>query len=131
MNTPLKRLGRVLLKGLVAILPIGLTIYVVYWLGVTTETVLSGPLKWLLPPGIALACTGLGIAATHLQGRRGLGVAKAHRCAIELGPHLAHRGHIALGRKAGDLQGLGATGGQHQAGGEQGGERIHAVAPKG
>lgn len=52
MNTPLKRLGRVLLKGLVAILPIGLTIYVVYWLGVTTETVLSGPLKWLLPPGI-------------------------------------------------------------------------------
>ena len=43
MNTPLKRLGRVLLKGLVAILPIGLTIYVVYWLGVTTETVLCGP----------------------------------------------------------------------------------------
>ena len=52
MNTPLKRLGRVLLKGLVAILPIGLTIYVVYWLGVTTETLLSGPLKWLLPPGV-------------------------------------------------------------------------------
>jgi uncharacterized membrane protein len=64
MNTPLKRLGRVLLKGLVAILPIGLTIYVVYWLGVTTETVLSGPLKWLLPPGIYRP--GMGLVAGFL-----------------------------------------------------------------
>jgi len=64
MNTPLKRLGRVLLKGLVAILPIGLTIYVVYWLGVTTETLLSGPLKWLLPPGVYRP--GMGLVAGFL-----------------------------------------------------------------
>lgn len=53
------RLGRILLKGLLAILPIGLTIYLVYWLGVTTEGLLSGPLKLLLPaqfyrPGMGL-----------------------------------------------------------------------------
>ncbi len=64
MNTPLKRLGRILLKGLVAILPVGLTIYVVYWLGVTTETLLSGPLKWALPPGIYRP--GMGLVAGFL-----------------------------------------------------------------
>ena len=46
----MKHLGGILLKGLLAILPIGLTIYLVYWLGVTTEGLLSGPLKLLLPP---------------------------------------------------------------------------------
>jgi uncharacterized membrane protein len=55
----MSRLGRILLKGLLAILPIGLTIYLVYWLGVTTEGLLSGPLKLLLPaqfyrPGMGL-----------------------------------------------------------------------------
>ena len=34
----MKKLGSILLKGLVTILPIGLTVYFVYWLGVTTET---------------------------------------------------------------------------------------------
>lgn len=64
MNTPLKRLGRVLLKGLVAILPIGLTIYVMYWLGVTTEALLSEPLNWLLPPGVYRP--GMGLIAGFL-----------------------------------------------------------------
>ncbi|MEP7314415.1 MAG: DUF502 domain-containing protein [Pseudomonadota bacterium] len=41
----LKNPGRILLKGLVAILPIGLTLYLFYWLGVTTETLLSGPIR--------------------------------------------------------------------------------------
>jgi uncharacterized membrane protein len=55
----MKSLGRILLKGLLAILPIGLTLYLVYWLGVTTETLLSGPLKLALPdawyrPGMGL-----------------------------------------------------------------------------
>ena len=47
----MKRLGRILLKGLITILPIGLTLYFAYWLGVTAESVLAGPLKWLLPVG--------------------------------------------------------------------------------
>ena len=55
----MKTLGRILLKGLLTILPISLTFYVIYWLGVTAETLLSGPLKWLLPsdfyrPGMGL-----------------------------------------------------------------------------
>jgi len=64
MNPQLKWLGRVLLKGLVAILPIGLTVYVVYWLGVTTESLLSGTLKFWLPPGVYRP--GLGLAAGFL-----------------------------------------------------------------
>jgi uncharacterized membrane protein len=51
--------GRILLKGLVTILPIGLTLYLVYWLGVTTEALLSRPIRWFLPdedyiPGMGL-----------------------------------------------------------------------------
>lgn len=56
---PMKTLGRILLKGLLTILPVGLTAYLVYWLGLTTETLLSGPLKFWLPaemyrPGLGL-----------------------------------------------------------------------------
>ena len=46
----MKQVGGILLKGLVTILPIGLTIYFVYWLGVTTESLLSRPIKWLVGP---------------------------------------------------------------------------------
>ncbi|CAG0942589.1 hypothetical protein GPROT2_01806 [Gammaproteobacteria bacterium] len=56
----MSQIGHILLKGLVAILPIGLTIYLIYWLGITTETVLSGPIRWFIPqesyiPGMGLA----------------------------------------------------------------------------
>jgi len=52
-------LGRVLLKGLVAILPIGITLYLIYWLGLTTESLLSGPIRWFVSdddyiPGMGL-----------------------------------------------------------------------------
>ncbi len=57
-------LGRILLKGLLAILPIGLTIYLVYWLGVTTEGLLSGPLKLLLP--VQFYRPGMGLVAGFL-----------------------------------------------------------------
>lgn len=55
----MKFVGRVLLKGLITILPIGVTVYLVYWLGTTTERLLSGPLKLFIPtdsyrPGIGL-----------------------------------------------------------------------------
>ena len=55
----MKRLSRILLKGLVTILPIGLTAYFIYWLGVTTETLLSKPLRWVVAdenywPGMGL-----------------------------------------------------------------------------
>lgn len=52
-------LGRILLKGLVTILPIGLTVYLIYWLGVTTESLLSEPIRWFVSdadyiPGMGL-----------------------------------------------------------------------------
>ena len=57
-RTVISRFNRVLLKGLVTILPIGLTAYFIYWLGVTTETLLSRPLKWVVNdaywPGMGL-----------------------------------------------------------------------------
>jgi len=66
----LKYLGRILLKGLVTILPIGLTLYLIYWLGVTLESVLSGPLHWVIDdrhylPGMGLVA---GLAVLFVMG---------------------------------------------------------------
>ena len=80
----MKKLGSILLKGLVTILPIGLTVYFVYWLGVTTETLLSKPIKWVMDdanywPGMGLI-TGfvllflIGLAVNAFIVRRVLGI---------------------------------------------------------
>jgi uncharacterized membrane protein len=79
----LKRLGNILLKGLLTILPIGLTLYFVYWLGVTTESLLSKPLKLVIGdnywPGMGLI-TGfillfiVGLAVNAFLVRRLLGI---------------------------------------------------------
>jgi uncharacterized membrane protein len=66
----LKYLGRILLKGLVTILPIGLTLYLIYWMGVTLESVLSGPLHWVIDdrhylPGMGLVA---GLAVLFVMG---------------------------------------------------------------
>jgi len=45
----MRRLWNTFLKGLVALLPVALTLYLVYWLGSTAEAILSGPLRALLP----------------------------------------------------------------------------------
>jgi len=55
----MKHLGSILLKGLVTILPIGLTVYFIYWLSVTTESVLSKPIRAIIDdanywPGMGL-----------------------------------------------------------------------------
>ncbi|MCC7257349.1 MAG: DUF502 domain-containing protein [Gammaproteobacteria bacterium] len=55
----MNRLGGILLKGLLTTLPIGLTIYSVYWLGVTAESVLARPIKAVIDdanywPGMGL-----------------------------------------------------------------------------
>lgn len=60
----MKKLGNILLKGLVTILPIGLTIYFVYWLGVTTEGLLSKPIKLVL--GGANYWPGMGLVTGFL-----------------------------------------------------------------
>jgi len=79
----MKQIGSILLKGLVTILPIGLTVYFVYWLGVTTESLLSKPIKWIIGnehywPGMGLI-TGflvlflIGLAVNAFLVRRVLG----------------------------------------------------------
>jgi uncharacterized membrane protein len=60
----MKAIGRILLKGLLTILPIGLTLYFIYWLGVTAESLLSGALQWLLPTGFYRP--GMGLVAGFL-----------------------------------------------------------------
>jgi uncharacterized membrane protein len=80
----MKQLGSILLKGLVTILPIGLTVYFVYWLGVTTEGLLSRPIRFALGeanyyPGMGLV-TGfvllflVGLAVNAFLVRRLLGM---------------------------------------------------------
>lgn len=46
----MKRLGRLLTKGLVAVLPLGLTVYTVYWLVTTTEALMQTFLLWFIQP---------------------------------------------------------------------------------
>jgi uncharacterized membrane protein len=55
----MRRLRNTFLKGLAAILPVALTVYVVYWIARTAESILGGPLQALLPsdrywPGLGL-----------------------------------------------------------------------------
>jgi uncharacterized membrane protein len=47
----MRRLWNTFLKGLAAVLPVALTIYVVFWLAKTAESMLSGPLRVVLPMG--------------------------------------------------------------------------------
>ena len=80
----MKAIGGILLKGLVTILPIGLTVYFVYWLGITTESVLSKPIRLVVSdanywPGMGLV-TGfvllfvVGLAVNAFLVRRVLGL---------------------------------------------------------
>ena len=66
----MRKIWNTMLKGLVAILPIGLTLYLVYWLAVTAESLFSGMLKLLLPetayrPGLGLLA---GLALLYVAG---------------------------------------------------------------
>ena len=47
----MRRLWNTFLKGLAAVLPLALTIYVVFWLATAAESVLGGPVQALLPEG--------------------------------------------------------------------------------
>ena len=66
----MRKIWNTMLKGLVAILPIGLTLYLVYWLAVTAERLFSGVLRLLLPdsaywPGLGLLA---GLVLLYLAG---------------------------------------------------------------
>ncbi|PLX86160.1 MAG: hypothetical protein C0617_02025 [Desulfuromonas sp.] len=53
--------GRNILTGVVTILPVVLTLYILYWLAVSAESVLGGMIRWILPEG--LYWPGMGLAA--------------------------------------------------------------------
>ena len=42
-------IGNILLKGLAAVLPIGLTLYLIYWLSITIEGVLHPVIAAVVP----------------------------------------------------------------------------------
>jgi uncharacterized membrane protein len=66
----MKRLSSIFLQGLAAILPIALTLYLLYWIGSSAEAMLGGLLKHILPiehyaPGLGLLT---GVLLTLLLG---------------------------------------------------------------
>jgi uncharacterized membrane protein len=87
----MRAIWNTVLKGLVAVLPIGLTLYLVYWLAVTAERLFSRALKPLLPeaaywPGLGLLA---GLVVLYLAG---LAVnAYVVRRALRLGDRLFER----------------------------------------
>ncbi len=66
----MKHLTATFLRGLVTLLPVLLTLYILYWFAVTAERMLGGPLQWALPgwlyrPGLGIA---MGIALVFAVG---------------------------------------------------------------
>ncbi len=66
----MKRIGKIMFQGLVAILPAILTIYILFWLVRAAETLLGGLFKVLLPQGWYVPGMGLvgGLALIFLVG---------------------------------------------------------------
>jgi len=66
----LKHLTATFLRGLVTVLPVVLTLYILYWFAVTAERVMGGPLRWALPdwlyrPGLGIV---MGIVVVFIVG---------------------------------------------------------------
>lgn len=57
----MKRIQNLFVQGLAAILPIAITLYLIYWLGTTSERVLGNGIRFLFPDDYYVP--GMGIAA--------------------------------------------------------------------
>jgi uncharacterized membrane protein len=64
----LKALGRLALSGLVAVLPVAVTIYIPWWLGSRAEAVLGGLLRHALPEALYVPGAGLVLGFALLIG---------------------------------------------------------------
>lgn len=66
----MRKIWNTMLKGLVALLPIGLTVYLVYWLALAAETLFSRLLKLVIPAGAYWPGLGLvaGLVVLYLAG---------------------------------------------------------------
>lgn len=60
----MRRLWNTFLKGLAAVLPVAVTLYLVWWLGVNADQILGGWLRAVLPPD--LYWPGLGLLVSFL-----------------------------------------------------------------
>jgi uncharacterized membrane protein len=56
----MKSLTTILMKGLAAVLPIGLTVYAVWWLANTAESIMRGFIMPIVPPGSYRPGMGIG-----------------------------------------------------------------------
>ena len=55
----MKYLGRIFLTGVLTVLPVLATVYLLIWLFTTAESFLGKPLQWLIPEGFYRAGMGL------------------------------------------------------------------------
>lgn len=89
---PLARLWRTFLTGLVAVIPLGVTLYVVYWLFSAADSLFSGIGQRLLPPGWYFPGLGLVIAVLVVLGMGAiLNVWVFGRLTLEVGSRLLER----------------------------------------
>jgi len=61
----MKKISKYFIQGLIALLPIILTSYIIYWLVKTAETLLGSVIKFIIPDKIYLP--GMGVAASLLM----------------------------------------------------------------
>jgi uncharacterized membrane protein len=59
----MRNILKILLKGLVVVVPIGVTLYVIYWLGASAEKLLQPLLEWLMSLLGLSYITGMGVVA--------------------------------------------------------------------
>ena len=66
----IKSIGTTLLTGFITLLPVVLTIYLLSWLAVSSEQVMGGALRWVLPEAIYFPGLGMitGLAIVFLVG---------------------------------------------------------------
>ena len=55
----MKTIGKLVLTGLVTVLPVAVTLYVIWWIGSSAESILGGMLRRVLPEGQYLPGAGL------------------------------------------------------------------------
>ena len=90
--SPLARLWRTFLTGLVAVIPLGVTLYVVYWLFSAADSLFSGIGQRLLPPGWYFPGLGLVIAVLVVLGMGAiLNVWSFGRLSLNVGSRLLER----------------------------------------
>ena len=66
----MRKIWNTILKGLVALLPLGLTIYLVYWLALAAERLFAPAIKLVVPEGFYWPGLGLlaGLVALYVAG---------------------------------------------------------------